>query len=706
MSDSRITPRIQPQLTDSVTQLDITIAAGNGQTTRSVEGEQKKEGDIKLTDLSNDILLFIMKNIDDPKSVARLSLTCKNLQGLYQKDYKAGESQFLTDRPSAQQPSRRAGGNSDETSLPKQDVLSEITFLDLPDEILGYLIKKIKDPIRIIHFSSTCRQAYRGYQWQYKMQERQTHTLAYNLATPALCKKLYLKLISITDIKIDIPTPYTEKEERKKLRDILIDAELTAEARQIVLLQKIYVIAWDLLLQPEVLENQSQASELIKILLDLLPHINNAQDYATHLFNDALFFKVFDLLAQRHLDRCLQMIVRYFDLNKAHEFITAQKNTPNALLSKGLALIDQAILEEVKEGGYPSFLHYALVSFLDLPIDRYEDINNLLNILFDQGCDLEQRNEEGETALIYLMRLAQDFPKKWFGYLITRLIEQGADCNAQDKNGNTILMMITPIIMRRHKDVILTLLQNLQIDVNAINNQGNSALHIAIQRHNLSLAEAFLKHEGIKLNASNNQGWTILMYASMRDFFLVQTLLEYEEIGLNAINHEGNTALHLAVETHNLSSVQVLLQHLKIDVNIRNNQGKSALAMAIEAQNLPVMEILLKREDIEVNAEMTLNDKVLRFVIQRSTSSLMQALLTRFILSPHSRLLNFIYAVSLEKDDMANAFLQDMDSQEKAKFIEQALEIAETRGELNVVDRLYNKYGATSYQGEAGCIAS
>jgi hypothetical protein len=59
---------------------------------------------------------------------------------------------------------------------------------------------------------------------------------------------------------------------------------LVKQQYQTALIQKTYITAWDLLLQPLVLDNAPLASELMRVLGELLPYVKGAKVYAQKLF--------------------------------------------------------------------------------------------------------------------------------------------------------------------------------------------------------------------------------------------------------------------------------------------------------------------------------------------------------------------------------------------------------------------------------------
>jgi hypothetical protein len=168
------------------------------------------------------------------------------------------------------------------------------------------------------------------------------------------------------------------------------------KANKNYIIQQKYMTAWKLLLREE-FRDASKAREFVRIILELLPYISHGEikEHSKNLFGTDFPEAFFEWLSDFCLDQCLQLIIKHFDIKQARCFI--QK-----LCSPSLALND---LRCIVRGRYPSFLHYAIAS---LPIstgDEKRGLIILLDLLLKKGCDLEQHNKLGETALNYILNL-------------------------------------------------------------------------------------------------------------------------------------------------------------------------------------------------------------------------------------------------------------------------------------------------------------
>ncbi len=101
---------------------------------------------------------------------------------------------------------------------------------------------------------------------------------------------------------------------------------------------------------------------------------------------------------------------------------------------------------------------------------RYNSNRQVIQVLLDNGADIDARDEDGRTVL--MLASAHNSNKE----VIQTLIDNGADVNAGDRNGVTALMLASA--HNSNKEVIQTLIDN-GADVNAGDRNGVTALNRA-----------------------------------------------------------------------------------------------------------------------------------------------------------------------------------------------------------------------------------
>ncbi|BFZ20698.1 hypothetical protein BsWGS_23737 [Bradybaena similaris] len=143
----------------------------------------------------------------------------------------------------------------------------------------------------------------------------------------------------------------------------------------------------------------------------------------------------------------------------------------------------------------------------------FQNVSFLLQIIKHRKQFLNLQNSEGLTALVYAVRLGNPM-------LVQELVDQGADINIKDKLGNTFLLR--QLISEEHNDKTLRSLIQAGCDVNSQNNDGLSPLMVAARSYLLDTM-CVLLDLGAEINAvskkdSMKTALTHLIYKSyLRD---------------------------------------------------------------------------------------------------------------------------------------------------------------------------------------------
>lgn len=158
---------------------------------------------------------------------------------------------------------------------------------------------------------------------------------------------------------------------------------------------------------------------------------------------------------------------------------------------------------------------------------------------------------------------------------VLKAIGRGADVNARDDEGNTAL--IFAVSERPNSRVVKVLLDN-GADVNARNNDGLTALMFAAARTTRPDVITLLFNAGAEAEAALNNGWTALMFAAAvnPDPAVIQTLCQ-GRAQVNRRADEGMTALILAAERNPNADVVKELIRRGANVNECDQSGRTAL---------------------------------------------------------------------------------------------------------------------------------
>ncbi|MBL0265912.1 MAG: ankyrin repeat domain-containing protein [Leptospiraceae bacterium] len=212
------------------------------------------------------------------------------------------------------------------------------------------------------------------------------------------------------------------------------------------------------------------------------------------------------------------------------------------------------------------FLLYVLIgaiSFLyagvneDLLQGASEGNIALVKRSIEQRAELEFKNADGETALIIAA---------WYGSpeIVTLLLENGANSNAQDNAGYTAIAKASSLGVGRHYEIVEILIQACA-NLNIKTKEGKSPFLLAILNGHMELGNA-LKRAGAKEEpyflgkAADDE---LLLASSLGDLQRVKYVFFFKP-NANAIDGVGQTALMHAARSGN----REILSYLKSGANV------------------------------------------------------------------------------------------------------------------------------------------
>ena len=238
--------------------------------------------------------------------------------------------------------------------------------------------------------------------------------------------------------------------------------------------------------------------------------------------------------------------------------------------------------------------------------------------LYDSSLPNESELTEEEKKQLQLNEQLKEAVKNADFQKIEEFLDQGADINFQNANGDTLLMIVASSGSLSHPRSSL-IGGRYQPSTNvAISSEKWtwSSLPITNSRKQRYLLKLLLEN-GANINIQNKQGWTVLMMlASLEDGWAVRFITS-QGAELNIQDNEGRTALMFAAFQKNVESV-ILLSQKGADANIKDEHDRTALTYAIEtlrtfnvetlsqytneAEKSLALEIAKKTEKIIINS--------------------------------------------------------------------------------------------------------
>ena len=169
---------------------------------------------------------------------------------------------------------------------------------------------------------------------------------------------------------------------------------------------------------------------------------------------------------------------------------------------------------------------------------------------------------------------------------LERLVTRGFDVNTVDPQGQLGLLVA---LKEPSLKVALMLIDSPQINLNAVNAQGESPLMLAALKGNFELAQKMIQ-KGADINKT---GWTPLHYAASTGQLRMMSFLLEKYAYIDAESPNGTTPLMMASLYASPESVQLLLDQ-GADPLLKNEQGLTALHFAERGKRVDAVALLSK----------------------------------------------------------------------------------------------------------------
>lgn len=200
-------------------------------------------------------------------------------------------------------------------------------------------------------------------------------------------------------------------------------------------------------------------------------------------------------------------------------------------------------------------------------------------LLLDHGADVNRRNNRGETAIFYAVEAQQYRGDASRSHLVGPLLAHGANTNVLT-NERVSLLMSSAL---NGDNEITDMLLRKGADPNAQDTKGTSVLMYACSANQTPLVD-------FSLAGSREYGMfaTALSHADSDTI----SLLLRSGAHVNARDRKGRTALMYAARPHFVDAVKLLLHH-GANVNARDTEGRTALGWSLSYNSS--LRAMLKR---------------------------------------------------------------------------------------------------------------
>jgi ankyrin repeat protein len=255
-----------------------------------------------------------------------------------------------------------------------------------------------------------------------------------------------------------------------------------------------------------------------------------------------------------------------------------RKLLEQVIANGNLALLE-LVLEKLSDAVEDNYYDQALLQLLAARIDH----NDMLVLLLKKGANIETRSltNYSQTALLVATSAGNHIA-------VQLLLERGANVNATDAGGYTSLMYA--VNMGNEMMVNLMLQYEALTEVKVISS-GRTALGLAARFGHDAIVRLLLEH-GAEVEAVDNDGETALHDATFGGHLTVMEVLVVQgHANVDAQDSSGQTPLMMAAEYGEDEAVHLLVQK-GADVKLKDELGRTALGWAMRRRNKAVVEHL------------------------------------------------------------------------------------------------------------------
>jgi serine/threonine-protein kinase len=192
---------------------------------------------------------------------------------------------------------------------------------------------------------------------------------------------------------------------------------------------------------------------------------------------------------------------------------------------------------------------------------------DLLNVLKDKKGDVDSLRREASL-----------------------LVRAGIPLDAVDHQGNTALHLAAS---RGWSDLVKLILARADL-ADRRNKRGETAIHRSIRQHDLASVRA-LANSTNNINQADFDGNTpVHLAVDLRNIAILRELIR-NDAALNIRNHNGETPLHTSMKDHNPNQLEIVNELVAggADIDFPDSRGKRSSEIAFSSSNLELFRLAL-----------------------------------------------------------------------------------------------------------------
>lgn len=156
---------------------------------------------------------------------------------------------------------------------------------------------------------------------------------------------------------------------------------------------------------------------------------------------------------------------------------------------------------------------------------------------------------------------------------------------------------INKLIMKNNFELIKFTLDNFNLNLDIIDNDGKNLLFYPIKNNNIKLIKFLLevnkKTIGISiLDCKDNNGFTSIFYAVIENNIEIVKLFLKNNINITDIDYDNKNVIEKAFEYKRTKIIKILIDYLN-DINSLNFKGENLIQIALSYENIEIFDYLL-----------------------------------------------------------------------------------------------------------------
>lgn len=209
--------------------------------------------------------------------------------------------------------------------------------------------------------------------------------------------------------------------------------------------------------------------------------------------------------------------------------------------------------------------------------------NNMNGLLFLDNHEKIIDSVECENNLLLLASKLNNVG------IVNYLVSKNHNLNIRDNDGNNGLF----IALKNNNLEMVRQFNKNDFDINYVNKNGDTALSIAIDDDNFELIKELTKFKDINIDCIDKDKNSVLHLSIIKEKSKLSEQLIKGNITLNNTNDLGESPLHIAAKKGNDSLIKLLLEK-DVITHIRDGNGYIPLIHAVKSKNLNSIKMLIK----------------------------------------------------------------------------------------------------------------